>query len=85
MKNFPWWGSVLLAILTYCGLKYGSARIIATDSALGGLVPLFAPLAAMGFLLLAGKQLYDTDHKGTHNQEDDTTIPSEDQKNSDNQ
>ncbi len=59
MKKFPWWGSVLLAIASYFGLKNGAQYILAEDSPLFGLIPLFAPLIAMGFLLLAGKQLYD--------------------------
>lgn len=61
MISFPWWGSVFLAIGAYCGLKYGTPYIIAPDSPLSGLIPLFAPLCAMGLLLLAGKQLYDND------------------------
>lgn len=63
-NRFPWWGSIILAILGYTGLKYGVPKLITEDSALAplvGLVPLLAPLLAIGFLLLAGKQLYDSD------------------------
>lgn len=63
MNSFPWWGSVILAIGSYYGLKYGSHYVLAPNSPLFGLIPLFAPLSAMGFLLLAGKQLYDSDGK----------------------
>jgi len=61
MNRFPWWGSVLLAILAYCGLKYGVKELFPQEHRLTGLLQLFAPLAAMAFLLLAGKQLYDHD------------------------
>lgn len=59
--RFPWWGSVLLAVISYSGLKYGLPRLVDHSSPLIALVPMLAPLSAMGFLLLAGKQLYDTD------------------------
>lgn len=61
MSRFPWWCSVLLAIAAYCGLKYGVTEFFPEESRLIGLIQLFAPLTAMGFLLLAGKQLYDED------------------------
>jgi hypothetical protein len=83
MRRFPWWGSVLLAILSYFGLKHGSLQIIAADSALADLLPLFAPLASMGFLLLAGKQLYDTEHKEQNTPETEDVLPKEDKKNID--
>lgn len=59
MSRFPWWGSIVLAILAYCGLKYGMVELLPDEHRLTGLFRLLAPLAAMGFLLLAGKQLYD--------------------------
>lgn len=62
MNRFPWWASVLLAILAYCGLKYGMVRLLTADHHLIGLCGLLAPLVAMAFLLLAGKQLYDGDN-----------------------
>ncbi len=83
MSRFPWWCSVLLAILTYCGLKYGAPKIVAGDNTLAGLLPLFAPLAAMGFLLLAGKQLYDTEHQEQHDPEAEDASPEEDHINRD--
>ena len=73
MKGFPWWGSVLLAILAYCGLKYGVRELLPPGHRLIGLFQLFAPLAAMAFLLLAGKQLYDhNDENSADQQQDDT-------------
>lgn len=59
MNRLPWWGSVLLAIMVYYGLKYGAPQLLAEDHRLRGLLQLCAPLAAMALLLLAAKQLYD--------------------------
>lgn len=61
MTRFPWWVSVLMAIIGYLGLKYGSGYLLAPGHRLSGLLPQFAPVVAMGFLLLAAKQLYDND------------------------
>lgn len=63
MNRFPWWGSVLLAILAYYGLKFGVKELLPEDHRLTGLFQLFAPLTAMALLLLAGKQLYDHDEE----------------------
>lgn len=73
MNRFPWWGSVLLAILAYCGLKYGVGELLSEEHRLTGLLQLFAPLAAMALLLLAGKQLYDNDGAADEEPEDDST------------
>jgi len=59
MNRFPWWGSVLLAVLVYHALKYGAAELLPEGHRLAGLLQLLAPLSAMALLLLAGKQLYD--------------------------
>jgi len=60
-----WWVSILLAIAVYCGLKYLVPELCTQqDSSFFQLcqaAPTFAPLAAIPFLLLAGKQLYDSD------------------------
>lgn len=64
--RFPWWGSVLLAIVCYCTLKYLVPQFQPTHPALAGLVhaaPFFAPIVTIPLLLLAAKQLYDTDKK----------------------
>lgn len=61
MIRFPWWGSVLLAIATYYGCKHGIPQFLGEDHRLADLGQLLAPITAMGFLLLAGKQLYDGD------------------------
>ena len=61
MRKFPWWLSVILAIGAYCGIKYGIPRLTGADHRLAGLAQLLAPIFAMGLLLLAAKQLYDTD------------------------
>ncbi|SHO51706.1 hypothetical protein [Desulfopila aestuarii] len=73
MNRFPWWGSVLLAILAYCSLKYGVRELLPEEHRLLGLLQLLAPLAAMALLLLAGKQLYDHDDgESTTEIEDDS-------------
>lgn len=77
MKGFPWWGSVLLAIAAYYGLKYGTPKILPADTPLADLIPLFAPLSAMGFLLLAGKQLYDDEKETEHSEKNERDTPDE--------
>lgn len=72
MNRFPWWGSVLLAILAYWGLKYGVRELLSEEHRLTGLLQLFAPLAAMALLLLAGKQLYDHDGEADGKPEDES-------------
>lgn len=65
-RPFPWWLSVLLAIGSYCSLKYLIPTLTPSNTTLHNLVqaaPTFAPLATIPFLLLAAKQLYDTDIK----------------------
>lgn len=60
----PWWVSVLLAIASYCTLKFAVPELPLTNVTLQKLAqaaPTFAPLATIPFLLLAAKQLYDTD------------------------
>lgn len=59
MSRFPWWGSVVLAIIGYLGCKYGPLYLLDPQHRLSDLLPQFAPVVAMGFLLLAAKQLYD--------------------------
>ena len=63
-KHFPWWISVLLAAGSYCILKFVIPNLSPDNTTLQSLVqaaPTFAPLAAIPFLLLAAKQLYDVD------------------------
>ncbi|HBG21161.1 MAG TPA: hypothetical protein DDY32_18310 [Desulfobulbaceae bacterium] len=65
--RFPWWGSVLLAIVCYCTLNYLVPQFEPAHPVLAELVkaaPFFAPIVAIPLLLLAAKQLYDTDKKG---------------------
>ena len=62
--RMPWWVSVLLAIMSYCSLKYLVPELHLPNPTLEKLshaAPSFAPLAAIPFLLLAAKQLYDSD------------------------
>ena len=79
--RIPWWISVLLAIGTYCTLKYVIPDLQPTNSFLDKLrkaAPFFAPLATIPFLLLAAKQLYDSDigeeedDKSTNSHEEDS-------------
>ncbi len=67
MRKFPWWGSVILAIGAYNGLKYGVPKLMVISGSTAEFLGLLAPLCAMAFLLLAAKQLYD----GTEKQEPD--------------
>ena len=60
----PWWVSVLMAIGSYCCLKYIVPELHLDNPALQKLsqaAPSFAPLVTIPFLLLAAKQLYDSD------------------------
>jgi hypothetical protein len=60
----PWWVSVLLAVICYCTLKYLIPQLQPTTPALAKLIqaaPSFAPIVTIPLLLLAAKQLYDTD------------------------
>ena len=74
MSRFPWWISVLLAIGSYYGCKYGLVSIVGEEAPLAGLFELFAPIIAMGFLLLAAKQLYDDAPGDVENEEDDADV-----------
>lgn len=61
--RFPWWASVLLAVVCYCTLKYLLPQFQPADPALARLVhaaPFFAPIVTIPLLLLAAKQLYDS-------------------------
>ncbi|MGB3212096.1 MAG: hypothetical protein WBB19_15435 [Desulforhopalus sp.] len=63
-QRMPWWMSVLLAIVSYCCLKYLVPELQLQHPTLQKLsqaAPTFAPLVTIPFLLLAAKQLYDTD------------------------
>lgn len=57
--RWSWWFSVLLSIFSYSGLKYGLPLIAGEDVLPEAFLKMLAPLTAMGFLLLAAKQLYD--------------------------
>lgn len=57
--KWPWWLSILLAILSYNGLKYGLPLIAGEKVLPEAFLKMLAPLTALGFLLLAAKQLYD--------------------------
>jgi hypothetical protein len=63
-RRIPWWVNVLLAIGSYCTLKYVVPEIHLTHPTwqnLAQAAPTFAPLTTIPFLLLAAKQLYDVD------------------------
>jgi len=60
----PWWLSVLLAIFSYCVLKYFVPHLQFSNETLLNLAmaaPGLAPIAATLFLLLAAIRLYDVD------------------------
>ena len=58
--RIPWWGSILLAIISYYCLKYLAPQLQFTSKTLQNLAvaaPGLAPIAAVVFLLLAGISL----------------------------
>lgn len=59
----PWWLAAILAIAAYLCLKYGLPRLASSAgfAPLAVFLPKTAPLAAIGFLLLAAVLLYDGD------------------------
>jgi hypothetical protein len=62
--RLPWWGSILVATAVYCGLKYGIPELQFDNPILqhlGQAAPSFAPILTIPWLLLAAKQVYDTD------------------------
>lgn len=72
--RFPWWFSVLLAIFSYSVLKYAIPQQQPSNHFLYSLcqvAPDAAPLSAIGFLLLAAKQLYDGDTPGNPDEHQD--------------
>lgn len=63
-RRIPWWVSILMAIGSYCCLKYIVPELHLENPTLEKLskaAPSFAPLVTIPFLLLAAKQLYDSD------------------------
>ncbi|GAB6192930.1 hypothetical protein [Desulfocastanea catecholica] len=73
-RRIPWWVNVLLAIGSYCTLKYVVPELHLTHPTLQKLAqaaPTFAPLTTLPFLLLAAKQLYDVDIDEVHKNKPD--------------
>lgn len=70
-----WWVSVLLAIACYSTLKYLVPELQSANPTLDKLIeaaPSFAPIITIPLLLLAAKQLYDTDRpKDTDGEKED--------------
>ncbi|MFT5699503.1 MAG: hypothetical protein ACI8ZB_002363 [Desulforhopalus sp.] len=63
-QRIPWWVSIIGAIATYGMLKYVLPEIAWGNQGLNDffqLAPVAAPVLTIPFLLLAAKQLYDTD------------------------
>ncbi len=70
----PWWIYVMLAIGSYCILKYVVPELHLSNPTFQKLTqaaPTFAPPASILFLLLAAKRLYDTDREEESGQADD--------------
>ena len=70
-RRLPWWVSILMAIGSYCTLKFIIPNLQLTNftwQKLAQAAPTFAPLVTIPFLLLAAKQLYDVngDEKDEH-------------------
>lgn len=63
-RPIPWWINIILAAGGYCSFKYllpGLQLENPTFQKLTQAAPSFAPLITIPFLLLAAKQLYDSD------------------------
>ena len=63
-KHIPWWVSIVCAVATYCTFKYILPELAPANQKLKELLqlgPVVAPVLTIPFLLLAAKQLYDTD------------------------
>lgn len=61
--RITWWVSVIIAVCCYCGLKYLVPALHPASPFLQKLAlaaPSFAPIITIPLLLLAAKQLYDT-------------------------
>jgi hypothetical protein len=77
-RHIPWWVSIIFAIITYCTLKYILPELAPGSQKLNNffqLGPVAAPVLTIPFLLLAAKQLYDTDlpkEKELEENDDDT-------------
>ncbi|PIE68550.1 MAG: hypothetical protein CSA21_06785 [Deltaproteobacteria bacterium] len=63
MKKIAWWQSVIAATLAYYSLKYWLPDLFDATEQTRDFLALIAPISTMGLLLLAAKQLYDTDQK----------------------
>ena len=64
VKRIPWWVSIIAAITTYCTLKYVVPELSPANEKVQDIFqlgPVVAPVLTIPFLLLAAKQLYDTD------------------------
>ena len=62
-KRMPWWLSVILAVISYIGIKYLAPQFF--PPVWRGFIPQIAPLAAIGFLLYGAALLYEDDVKTT--------------------
>lgn len=83
-KRIPWWVNVLLAIGSYCTLKFVVPELHLTHPTLQKLAqaaPTFAPLTTIPFLLLAAKQLYDVDIVDVHKNTPDDVAEEDPEKN----
>ena len=72
--RLPWWVSILMAIGSYCTLKFIIPDLQLTNPAwqkLAQAAPTFAPLVTIPFLLLAAKQLYDVSGDEEDKQDND--------------
>jgi len=71
-KVIPWWGYLLLALLSYSLLRFGPAALFGDPAgpfrALAGKA---APIVAIGFLLLAANGLYANDPPQKKSRNDD--------------
>lgn len=76
VRRVPWWATIIMAIVTYCGLKYLLPELTPSNQTLQELFalgPVVAPVLTIPFLLLAAKQLYDVELPKRDNEDEDSS------------
>ncbi len=76
-RFLPWWLHLILAILSYCLLKYGVDQFDTSGSQstpLSLMAEQAAPIVAIGFLLLAANALYKKDPPKSGEKRDDDLL-----------
>ncbi len=78
-RRIPWWGHLLLAILSYSLLRFGAPALSGdADGFWADLAGTAAPIAAIGFLLLAANSVYANDPPQKKRDNDDANDGDDD-------